>query len=166
MKLKHIMVIGLFLVAFFAMADSSSPLKLAKPEFIIGHENAMPMSAILPMMSENLQLDLMRRADLQIVSDNDQEAARLTCTIKDMKALTTVFKGSTYKAWNARISVRTNMKLKLFSEKPIEREFTIVKRLRSITGEPEVTDELCRNMAREIVNQCYEELVGIVRTIK
>ena len=41
----------------------------------------------------------------------------------------------------------------------------IVKRLRGTSGEPCLDEAFYRRMVREIVNQGYEELVGVIRII-
>jgi hypothetical protein len=164
MNMKKMMILMLLAVAIPGWAIGEG-LALARPEFKIGHDNAKSMTPMLSMMADELELDLNKRADLRMKSTDDSSAARLTCVIQDVKASTTVFQGSTYKAWNTRVAVPVQLRLQPTAGKMQERSFTIVKRLRSTSGEPRLDDTFYRSMAREIVNQCYEELVGIIRTL-
>lgn len=163
-NMKKMMILILLVVAATSWAIGDG-LVLAKPEFKIGNDNAKSMTPMLSLMADELALDLEKRADLRIDSTKESLAARLTCVIQDVKSSTTVFQGSTYKAWNTRVAVPVQLRLQPSAGKMQERNFTIVKRLRSTSGEPRLDDAFYRSMAREIVNQCYEELVGIIRIL-
>ncbi len=95
------MIQNLLVVAATSWAIGDG-LILAKPEFMIGHDNAMSTMPRLSLMADELALDLEKRADFRIDSMKESLAVRLTCVIQDVKVSTTVFQGSTCKAWNTR----------------------------------------------------------------
>ena len=165
MKKAQLMMILMLALVCSGIAGAV-PVQLTQPEFKTGDESAKPMVDMLKSMSDELQVDLACREDIQIVDKEKTNAAKLTCIVQNMKSVTTVFNGSTYKAWNTRVAVNVQMQFQTGAGKPQKCAFTIVKRLRSTSGEPQVDKALCQTLAREIVNQCYEELVNMVQEQK
>ena len=164
MNKRTLIAIMLLSFAFSAFAFGNA-FKLAQPEFRIDAANADVLSPILSVMATELRQDLARRSDIEFANAGDGDAAKLSCAIKEMKSVTTLFKGSTYKAWNTRLTIRVGMELAATNGKAERREFTIIRRLRSTSGEPKLDDTTIVGIAKDIVNQCYEELPGMVESI-
>ena len=157
MKKGHIFTLMLLAFSLFANAQQ---FRLKAPEFVIGNESAMQMSDMLPKMKQQLRQDLSKRADIALV-DEEAQGGNCKCELKDIQVLKNVFTGSEYKAWHIRVIVSVQVQAELNGNANV-REFSITRRIRSTSGEPQLDAALFNEIAKDIVSKCYVELVDIV----
>ncbi|MBQ7176869.1 MAG: hypothetical protein IJS08_05570 [Victivallales bacterium] len=130
------------------------------PEFVLENDSAKPMAGTVQMMTQRLRADLEQRADIELVDEGGQ-GAKCQCVVKNIQVLKNVYTGSEYKAWHTRVTAIVQVQLEI-NGRSVTRKFSITRRLRSTSGEPQLDAAVFKEMASDIVNQCYGELVDIV----
>ena len=163
--MKHSKRIAFVLLALVVSVLAGPPMQLAITDFTAANDNAAKLTTVLSQTTEELKGRLGNRADVQLVPDSQQGACRLAGTIQDLTMRTTTFRGSTYQAWNSRVSVSMRLILQNPGGEPLRRDFTVVRRLRSTAGEPKLDRELCLQLSHDLAARCYEELVDMVQTL-
>ena len=157
MKKDHIIILTLLSILLFVNAQQ---FRLRTPEFVLESDSAKQMADTVQMMTQRLRSDLEQRADIEFVEEGEQ-GAKCQCVVKNIQFLKNVFSGTEYKAWHTRVTALVQVQVEINGQK-ITRKFSVTRRLRSTTGEPQLDAALFNGMAKDIVNQCYGELVDIV----
>ncbi len=151
------------MMLFMAFSAIGRPLNIAVMGFKEDDASSVEaMSRQLSSMTKDLQASLAQRQDVHIDASMQKRSAVLSCQLQRIEVKTTVFEGTKSKAWNSKISIPVLITLQLPSGKSLKSSFTLVKRLRSTTGEPQLDDRFCQEAASQIVSRCYDEVCELI----
>ena len=155
------------IILMFVMAISAvgKPLNIAVMGFKMDDSSANAMHRQLSSMTKELQDALAQRQDIQIDASLQQRSAVLSCQLQRIDVKTSVFEGTKNKAWNSKISIPVLITLQLPSGKNVKSSFTFVRRLRSTSGEPQLDDKFCQEVAAQIVSRCYDEVCELIYAV-
>ena len=150
------------LMVFMAFSAFGRPLSMAVMGFKMDDSSVEAMARHLPAMTKELQNSLAERQDVQIDAAMQKRSAVLSCQLQRIDIKTSVFEGTKSKAWNSKISIPVLISLQLPNGKILKSSFTLVQRLRSTTGEPQLDDKFCQEAALQIVSRCYDEVCELI----
>ena len=153
----------MFLLFVFAALASSAPMQLVISDFKANREISGPMLQQLRTMTKDLSSNLAQRSDLKVINEPNEKTAQLTGTLQEINMTTSMFKGAKYTAWNSKVTILVQIELDIPQKQPVQNRFSIVKRLRSTEGEPQLDDKICQELASQIVARCSDEFNEMIQ---